>query len=61
MTIHDYIVKVIRDFEKAEGNEVTGIRKIDFDIGVTPTNAGTLKVDNYAANRIRFTLEVKRG
>ena len=62
MELREYIKKVIEQFVQAEGNEVTGLKDVHFDIGLTHTGAGGhVIVSDYSPNRIKFTLQVKRA
>lgn len=70
MKLDKYIAFVIQDFVEAQGDEVTGIRQLDFDIGLDAgfrqlngesIAVNYITVNDKSANRIRFTLEVKRS
>lgn len=62
MTLKTYIIDIIENFSVAHNNEASGMRQLDFDIGIdTDFDATTVIVSPDSSNRIKFTLEVKRA
>ena len=60
MKIEEYIKQVIAELGTAEGKEIVGVTDVEFDIGVGTLNDRVVYVNRESANRIKFTIKVKR-
>lgn len=61
MTISDYVKQVVEEFYQGnveDATEIVPYQTIDFDIGVTPSEAGYVYVDPSSNNRVKFSITV---
>ncbi len=59
MLLKEYVENVLKDISVARGDEVTGNREVNFDIGIR-TKSKIIYVDPESGNRVKFTVVIKR-
>lgn len=61
MTLKEYLKQLVEQFSEAEGKEVTGVKSVDINVGLTTSKSGVIIVDQHSPNKVSFTLEIKRA